>query len=95
MTVIPDAGALNTVEIEQALHDAAGRIHQQLGLWAAGTAATPWRDHLDPARTAVAAYLRATGRAAEAREVDAIGWNEPPPPTGFGRDAIKRALRGE
>jgi hypothetical protein len=41
-------------------------------------------DYFDPTRSIIAAYLRQTGRVAEAAEVEAVGCNEPPPRTGFG-----------
>jgi len=52
---------------------------------ASGTMSELGADHFAVSRQVVAAYLRRTGRIDEAMEVEAIGCNEPPPPTGFGR----------
>ncbi len=70
---------------ERALRAASGITWQHLGGIASGRVATLGHDYYDPARAVIAEYLRHTGRMEEAAEVEAIGCNEPPPPTSFAR----------
>jgi hypothetical protein len=88
-----------TCDCERGLRAASGITWQRLALLAAGMAADLGQDYFDPTRAIIAAYLRHTGRRDEAAEVEAIGCNEPPPPTSFGSLSpaeiadLKNALR--
>jgi hypothetical protein len=85
-----------TCVCERALRAASGIAWQRLARVAAENGAAAARDYFDPSRAIIAEYLRHTGRLQEAAEVEAIGCNEPPPATGFGKlDAAQwQMLRG-
>ncbi len=86
---------------ERALKVAADITWQRLERLATTGMGALGEDYFDPTRTIIAAYLRQTGRVAEAAEVEAVGCNEKPPRTGFGaltaqqRAELRDALRGE
>lgn len=74
-----------TCACEHGLRGAAAVLWQQLGFLAAGQISELGADYFSPSRQVIAAYLKRTGRLEEAMEVEALGCNEPPPATGFGR----------
>ena len=89
-----------TFVCERGLRAASGITWQRLGSLASGGTNGLGRDFYDPTRVIIAAYLRHTGRVEEAREVEAIACNEPPPRLGFGelsalqKAELKAALQG-